>query len=280
MPWDRTNVHWSTQSWARNNIGVVPDIEGLTGAEAIAAVEAAGFVAESTVEYSSSVPLGDVISQSPEADEDAPLGSTITFVISLGSQLEDFTTYVELDEDGDITITAPKVDVNTMRRDALSRVYKDFGAGTFGNFEIDFEFQITNMDSKCLASIFSLANGIGSTTDLYDSGSGIGLSITIYGNDGNLRIRILGHNGNTDDYFINGASTDLIYATITRSTTTVTLYLYSDAERTNVLDTLIITGDAIEYKYLYSLKSWNDSSVSDSHVVSGYTQNFDIISSG
>lgn len=48
---------------------------------------------------------------------------------------EDFTTYTEVDEDSDITVTPSKCDVDTLRRDALSYVRDDNGAAHFGDIE-------------------------------------------------------------------------------------------------------------------------------------------------
>ncbi|SDU81375.1 serine/threonine protein kinase [Arcanobacterium phocae] len=64
---------------------VVPKVEGLTAAEAEAAIKPIGFEKiEHTSDYSDTVEKGKVISQSPEADSSVPHTSVITYVLSDG----------------------------------------------------------------------------------------------------------------------------------------------------------------------------------------------------
>lgn len=48
------------------------------------------------------------------------------------SPYEDLTTYTEVDEFGDMTITPTTITVDTMSRNTVSYVYYDFGAAYFG----------------------------------------------------------------------------------------------------------------------------------------------------
>ncbi len=63
----------------------VPDITGMTQANAVAALRAAG-LAEGVITQSASatVPLGQVISQNPTAGTDVAPGTAVSFVVSLG----------------------------------------------------------------------------------------------------------------------------------------------------------------------------------------------------
>ena len=63
----------------------VPSLVGKPEAYAIDALEQLGLHAQSEVEYNNFVPAGNVIRQSPEADEEAMPGSTVTLVVSLGA---------------------------------------------------------------------------------------------------------------------------------------------------------------------------------------------------
>lgn len=66
----------------------VPDVVGLLLSPATAAILAAGLVAgTNTGEFSDTVPVGEVISQSPAADERAEYGAAVAFVLSLGPEL-------------------------------------------------------------------------------------------------------------------------------------------------------------------------------------------------
>lgn len=62
----------------------VPDVLGMTVAEATAALEAAGLVRGTVTEQYSSEPVGAIISQTPDANEDAPLNSAVNLVVSKG----------------------------------------------------------------------------------------------------------------------------------------------------------------------------------------------------
>jgi len=62
----------------------VPSLEGLSKEDAKNAAEDAGFVLDTTGEYSDTVPKGEVISQDVAADGSGKLGSTITVTVSKG----------------------------------------------------------------------------------------------------------------------------------------------------------------------------------------------------
>lgn len=68
----------------------VPYIVGKTEAEARSAIEAAGFkVGEVGEAYSDTQAKGNIISQSPSSDSKATVGSTVSFVVSLGKKPEE-----------------------------------------------------------------------------------------------------------------------------------------------------------------------------------------------
>ena len=69
---------------------------------------------------------------------------------------ENLLTYTEVDSAGDLTVDSTSVVFDTMRRDAISYVYKDHGAGYFGNFDIDFEFEITSGNTIGFKSFLSI----------------------------------------------------------------------------------------------------------------------------
>lgn len=70
-------------------VNIVPDVVGETLADATAAIVAAQFVLGTTTEAESeTVPLGDIISQSPEADAEAAYGTAVDLVVSAGPGLE------------------------------------------------------------------------------------------------------------------------------------------------------------------------------------------------
>ncbi len=64
----------------------VPQVTGLSKAEAVANLEQKGFVVHRTESHDAEVPAGNVISQSPEQGTSAPSGSAVTIRISLGAE--------------------------------------------------------------------------------------------------------------------------------------------------------------------------------------------------
>ena len=53
--------------------------------------------------------------------------------------IENLLTYTEVDSDSDITLSVSAATFDTIRGDAVSYVYYDFGADYFADFEIEFE---------------------------------------------------------------------------------------------------------------------------------------------
>lgn len=64
----------------------VPNVVGVSYAEAVTALDQKGFVATKMESYSSEVEKGNVISQTPEAGSKAPSGSAVTVRVSLGAE--------------------------------------------------------------------------------------------------------------------------------------------------------------------------------------------------
>lgn len=64
----------------------VPDVSGVSYAEAVTILQQKGFVANKVESYSSEVAKGNVISQTPEAGSKAPSGSAVTVRVSLGAE--------------------------------------------------------------------------------------------------------------------------------------------------------------------------------------------------
>ena len=68
---------------------LVPDLNGLSEAEAKVALENSGFLMEKDYAASADVEKGNVVSQNPSAGSNAPTGATITVIISQGASTEE-----------------------------------------------------------------------------------------------------------------------------------------------------------------------------------------------
>ena len=64
----------------------VPDVVGLTEAEAVSGLEQKGFVVTKTEAYDQFIKEGSIVTQVPEAQEKVPAGTTVTICISKGPE--------------------------------------------------------------------------------------------------------------------------------------------------------------------------------------------------
>ena len=78
---------WTGTAWQSSASVTVPDVVGLAQADAVAALEGAGFVVSIATAASSSVPSGSVISQAPAGGSEASPGSTVTITVSAGDSV-------------------------------------------------------------------------------------------------------------------------------------------------------------------------------------------------
>lgn len=92
----------------------VPDVTNLTEADAVKALEDAGFAAKVVLQPSSTVNTGTVISQDPSGGVAAKGGSTVTLVVSTGAQTADVpsvTTKTQADAVNTLTAAGFKTQV-------------------------------------------------------------------------------------------------------------------------------------------------------------------------
>jgi len=176
----------------------------------------------------------------------------------------DFNTFIPVDPNNDLTINSNSIAISTMRRDVSAGVYKDFGAGYYtGDFTFNWRFDFeSGIGTYSAASIFALTPVYSLTRDNRDNAN-TGFEIYISKNSSGGDITTF-----LRDWVTNSADqTNTIYDppksfwyTLTRSGTTITLQIYTDASRTALYDTLIISnGAAPAYRYLYPMSSMNSS---------------------
>jgi len=154
--------------------------------------------------------------------------------------LENFTTYNEVDGDGDFTITSSKIDVVTMDRGAVSYVSKDFGASHFGDFEHLFEFFANSSSGDNCHCWVGVQDTVGTVEDWVN-----GLSFLYTQSTGGFA-----------DFFayrtVSGTDTagtsvrlsrdTLYYGKSVRSSGTITHSFYTDSDRTSLAGSCSQTG--------------------------------------
>lgn len=192
------------------------------------------------------------------------------------SSSQDLTTYTEVDSAGDLTVTSTKVDFDTMQVVADAYLYKDFGAGYFGDFDIDFEAEITASATGSIAVLIGIGNTAGSRADWESANDG--MFLYALNNAGNIELWLKCSNtDNLDSYTPAAGSTmALRYFSFKRSGTTLTLEIYSDSSRTVLVDTLTVTSESGTKRYLHAVASRDSVGTA---TITGYTQNFSEITS-
>lgn len=159
-----------------------------------------------------------------------------------------------------ISTTSTRATATNLDRDDEAYCYDDKGAGHFnGNFEHLATNYLDRAENLAVSLTWALADGIGSRDDLESAGNKY-LAIQLYRDSGGTYFhKLLEFDGTTRyvDNYVCSVDTPY-YDTIARSGSTLTCKIYSDAARTNLLDTLTLTLQAVEtYRYVYFITSRN-----------------------
>jgi|APSaa5957512535_1039671.scaffolds.fasta_scaffold28984_2 hypothetical protein len=191
--------------------------------------------------------------------------------------LENFTTYTEADPNNKITITSTKVDVAALVNSDNAWVVDDKGAGNFdGDFEHLFELYTSSSGGNepghwAMANAVNDRDGLkGGSEDYFYAWSYRGSQIGLDEYDNGT---------NYQDFWGSASGSTLYYMTVERDEavgTYGTLYLriYSDLNRTTLLDTLTVTlhTSKKDFQYIYGFMNVGGGE----STYSGYTQNLDL----
>jgi hypothetical protein len=185
----------------------------------------------------------------------------------------DLTEFTEVDSGGDVTVTPKYVHFSTVRNDERSFVYKDAGINNFTDFHIEFEAEINSASGDMGLVLFAaISNTIGTRDDMEIGDDGI-----VFGalaNYGDLTFFLADYNENDqDNYYHGGTTSPLYYCTFARLGSIATVNIYSDPNRTNLVDALSITCDTGPKQYLYAFSS-GDTALDPADTMDGYSQNF------
>lgn len=189
---------------------------------------------------------------------------------------EDFTTYVEVDGSNRLTVIASRITGVDVDRDIDAYVYKDFDANHFNG--INSLFEILQDSATLLYGLgftVGFTNIVGDATDWESTALSAGWGEALAAP--NHRINLFRGAYLAADVY--GANEDtLYYLTMERSadSDSATLKIYSDAARTNLLDTLTLSGygTTTKWRYCYGFSSWN--AAQSGMDWDGYIQNLDL----
>ena len=188
---------------------------------------------------------------------------------------EDLTTYTEVDEGSDLTVTSTKVDISTIQMNRLSYVRRDMGSVCIGDFDIDFTCRITTDLSgtswRCLALSDTTST---SRTTMDSNNTGIAFDYNRYFAGPQWRLR--DEENSQSDVTANFAAPQTRYMTVARTGTALTAQIYTDSGRTTLEDTLSLTSGTDTYQYLYAFMNHNDDTFFPTNATSGFTENFEL----
>jgi len=193
--------------------------------------------------------------------------------------LVDFTTFTEVDPNSDLTVTATRITVDTMRRDVSAYVYKDRGVGFFGG---DYEHDV---DVNCSAAtanesemvVWMLSNVVKDKGNHEAANDDFHLVTLFRWTDG-LRIYLQERYGTStySDIYVGLSYGVTYYLTIKRDESIGTYgrlycYIYSDSARTTLIDTLQLDlHEKEDFRYIYGLASRTSTGT---QTISGYVEN-------
>lgn len=172
--------------------------------------------------------------------------------------LEDFTTYTEVDPNSHVAIT----DANTITFDSWKNedtyVYRDCGAGHFTDYTHEWAAEIGSSSSGAPRGI-TWAMCVAPISSPKSNGDAVMLD-TKYSWSGHW-IHYLWHRKSDvqQDLDYTAETTDATpYFRATRTGSTVSVLIYTDAARTVLWDTLTIDDDGTARQFFVPAASWND----------------------
>jgi len=187
--------------------------------------------------------------------------------------IEDFhKLYVELDPSSKITKSHTRVTANSLPRNEVAYVYKDFGKDYFKDIIHLFEIFIGTYDANSECVLYGVENNLGDYAQCTAAGLA-GFHALIINTENKRYLYFKDNDSHSDSNATIGINT-LYYPKITRVGTTVSMVIYTDAARTNILDTVSITTSAEGLRYLYPLMG--DSADQADQIFNGYSQNYDL----
>jgi len=198
---------------------------------------------------------------------------------------EDFTTYTEVDENNDITVTSSTVSWTSLSRGDNSYVYKDHGVDHFdGDFTHQFEMLIENADVTVPRQVmWMIANAINNEEALISASED--LQNIFYYDNTNLYLRVVegGASASTDIFaaFVEGTP---YFVTVSRdddgganNTGQLVAVIRTGSHTGTIQDTLTVdcsAGEQNDFRYLYACATYDTGH--NNRDCDGYTQDMDL----
>lgn len=202
--------------------------------------------------------------------------------------VEDFTTYTEVDPNTRVTVTATRVTATAITANEDAYVYKDKGVAHFsGNFEHWLETLIGDAGGTGAAwGAWGLSNDLDDFYGLYtaDKEHHVLMSSVVPTTYWRWYLREVDNAGNLYQDSWTAANeaafenTQLYWKVIRDEAVgtygTLYAYMYSDAARTVLVDTLAVTlHEKMDFRYVFGGWSYD---ANDNDVITAYAQNLDL----
>jgi len=194
-------------------------------------------------------------------------------------QYEDLSTFTEEDPNGVLTVEQYSVSAENMRRDDPARLYKDYGAGHFGNFDIRWKVTLHSYSGDMADSFTLISDNLGyGKSDIVDGLKVIYSYSEIIGNPTiSLYKYVGGSSTKIGDYQISTETS--YYLKFVRDNGTIHLYIYSDEDMQNLLTE--ISGDVSDLQSSFSklvfISGRYDTSTNPSSTISITVENLRIV---
>jgi len=160
--------------------------------------------------------------------------------------IEDYTTYTENDPGSILTITPNSI---VRGGDGIAYVYKDYGIDYFGDLTHQFDSYVDNANPTSLHVIWGLSN-------LPDGGASVGLFWNVQAGDSHYYLNLYGSSCSTMGTHEYGLSSPgRRYFKVERSGASISVFVYTDAGRTSLEDTLSANCAATTYRYLSAVNT-------------------------
>jgi hypothetical protein len=183
---------------------------------------------------------------------------------------EDFNTYTEVDTPGVLSIpSSSQIDYTGLQRNHESYIYDDKEVDHFaGDYEHLIDFNVASGAINALCAIWLLANTVDDYSAIVNSATEDChvIQINVSSTNTNYVIRLRESVGSSlyTDLTLAQPMNSRRYLTIARDEAigtygTLYCYVYSDADRTTLVDTLSIAlHEKEDFRYVYPIAAYND----------------------
>jgi len=168
---------------------------------------------------------------------------------------EDYTTYDEVDPDSDITVAASQLTITSIPKVVVAHLTDDKGVNHFGDFEHLVNIKPITFDNSSGVIVWGISDTYFTLSAMRTADEGINV-LVFQSTPGVKSINLEDSTNDNTDGFEEWVNDTFYYLTINRASTTTTSKIYSDSDRTDLLDTLSITSTDAAYRRIIACASF------------------------